>query len=371
MHTLPAACSVVIAAAVLAGSAGDLGAPVPTDRTIAYVSSADSREIHVVALDETRGSWAVVDTTVAAGRVMPLAISPDRRFLYAALRTEPYAVSTFAIHPDTGRLTLVRTAPLADNMAYISTDRRGRYLFGASYSGNKVSVNAIDDMGAAVAPPVAVLATGKNAHAILPDLSNRFVFVTNLGDDVILQYRFDETNGALVPNDPPAVRAPGGAGPRHFVFHTNGVLVFCLNELDATVSAYRLHGEGTLTLLATHPVLPDRFTGKPWAADVHITPDGRFLYTSERSSSTLAAFRIGDEGSLSLIGRYDTEQQPRGFNVDPKGRYLLAVGEKSNRLTAYAIDAATGALRPISHVPVGRDPNWVEIIDLPSARSDR
>jgi 6-phosphogluconolactonase len=352
---------------MLAGSAGGMGALVPAERTVAYVSSADSREIHVLALDEPAGTWSVVETVPAGGRVMPLAVSPDRRFLYASLRTEPYSVSTFAIHPQTGRLTLVGTVPLADNMAYISTDRRGRYLFGASYSGNKISVNAIGADGAVVARPLAVIATGKNAHAILPDLSNRFVFATNLGDDVILQYRFDESNGTMAPNDPAAVHAPKGSGPRHFVFHPNSVSVYCLNELDATISTYRLDASGRLTLLASRSVLPDGFSGKPWAADVHLSPDGRFLYTSERTSSTLAAFSVDRDGSLALVGHYATETQPRGFNIDPKGRFLLAAGEKSNGVTVHAIDATTGALRPLSHIQVGRDPNWVEIVELPAS----
>jgi 6-phosphogluconolactonase len=359
-----------MAASIVFGSAGGGAVPPSAGRTIAYVSSADSREVHVLALDAATARWDVVQTVATAGRVMPLAVSPDRRFLYASLRTEPYSVSTYAIQPDTGRLMLVGTVPLADNMAYISTDRRGRFLFGASYYGNRVSVNAIEESGAVASPALAVVPTGKNAHAILPDLSNRYVFATNLGEDTVLQYRFDQESGALSPNDPPAVQAPDGSGPRHFVFHANGRLVFCLNELDATVSVYRLNAAGTLTLLASRTVLPDGFTGKPWAADLHLTPDGRFLYTSERSSSTLAAFGVADDGMLRALGHYVTEEQPRGFNIDPKGRYLLAVGEKSNRLTAYEIDPATGALRPVSHMSLGRGPNWVEIIELPALRSD-
>jgi 6-phosphogluconolactonase len=364
MSSLRRTCSMTMAASIVFGSAGGRAVPPSAGRTIAYVSSADSREIHVLALDATTGRWDVVQTVVTVGRVMPLAVSPDREHLYASLRSEPYSVSTFTIQPATGRLTLANTVPLADSMAYISTDRTGRYLFGASYSGNKVSVNAIDDAGEVAPNPLAVIPTGRNAHAILADRSNRFVFVSNLGDDAILQYRFDEADGTMTPNDPPAVHTPTGSGPRHFVFHPNRALVFCLNELDGTVSAYRLDANGTLTLLASRPVLPDGFSGKPWAADLHLTPDGGFLYTSERTSSTLAAFRVDDGGTLTPVGHYATETQPRGFNIDPTGCYLLAVGEKSNRLTVYAIDGATGALRPLSRVAVGQNPNWVEIIQL-------
>ena len=110
--------------------------------------------------------------------------------------------------------------------------------------------------------------------------------------------------------------------------------------------------------------MPSGFKGKPWAADIHLTPDGRFLYASERSSSTIAAFQIHD-GALTLIGHSPTETQPRGFNLDPQGRYLVAVGELSNGLVVFKIDGHTGTLRRLMRLDIGKGPNWVEIIALP------
>lgn len=336
-------------------------------RTVAYVSNADSREIYVLEVNEGDGGLKVVEKVPTAGAVMPLAVSPDRRHLFASLRSEPYAVSSFAIAPDTGRLTPVKTSPLADNSAYLSTDRTGRYLFAASFTGGSISVNAIGPGGAVDPTPLRVIPTGGNAHAVAADSSNRFVLATNLGRDVIHQFRFDAANGDLTPNAPPAVAAAKGAGPRHFVFHPGGRLVFCTNELDGTVGAYRFGPAGALDPLATASVMPPGFRGgPPSAADVHLTPDGRFLYASERTSSTLAAFRVDAEsGRLTPIGNYPTESQPRGFNIDPGGKYLIAAGQKSDRLTAYAIDRETGALREASRLDVGKNPNWVEIITLP------
>jgi 6-phosphogluconolactonase len=341
---------------------------VRTALTIVYVANADSREIYVFELAEKDGSSKLVEIVAVGGAVMPMAISPDRKHLFASLRSEPYSVSNFAMDPNSGRLRLLETVPLVDNMAHITTDRSGRYLLGASYFGNKIAINVITRGGRIDPKPLAVIPTGKNAHYIAPDLTNKFLFVTNLGDDAILQYRFDASSGAISPNEPPAVLTRKGAGPRHLAFHPNGRLVFGSNELDGTVSSYWLEFTGTLTLRGSVSIIPPGFTGgAPSAAQLHLTPDGRFLYASERTSSTLAAFGIdSDNGALTLIGNHSTEAQPRGFNIDPKGKYLLAAGQKSNRLSTYAINQTTGKLRKLSHLEVGQNPNWIEIVSLPA-----
>src|SRR5262245_30108955 len=100
-----------------------------------------------------------------------------------------------------------------------------------------------------------------------------------------------------------------------------------------------------------------------WAADLHLTPDGRFLYASERTTSTLGAFRVdGAGGKLTHLGSTPTEKQPRGFAMDPTGRFLVAAGEKSDTLSSYAIDSENGALRLIGRYPGGKGANWVEIL---------
>ncbi|MFI5780587.1 beta-propeller fold lactonase family protein [Nocardia sp. NPDC051570] len=105
---------------------------------------------------------------------------------------------------------------------------------------------------------------------------------------------------------------------------------------------------------------------RAWTAELRLTPDGRHLYISERQSSTLAGFRIdAHSGALALLGHTPTETCPRGFAIDPLGRYLLAAGQHSNSVTVHVIDPDTGALTTHTRLPVGRDPNWVEIIDLP------
>ena len=166
-------------------------------------------------------------------------------------------------------------------------------------------MNPITGDGKVQAVPVDVIATGKNAHAIGADPQNAFVFASNLGSDVILQYRFDAASGKLVPNTPASVASKAGAGPRHFVFHPGGSFVYASNELDGSVSTYSYdHKLGTLTLVAGNTVMLPGFSGgAPATADIHLTPDGRFLYVSERTSSTLSAFRVNpDTGALTGVG---------------------------------------------------------------------
>lgn len=357
----------VVGVVVVIGAVMMMSATTANVRTIAYISNADSRDIYVLELNERDGSSRVVEKVCVTGDVMPLAVSPDRKYLYAALRSEPYVVSSFRINSHSGKLTFIKTTPLADNMAYISTDRTGRYLFGASYPGNKISVNTINPNGEVDPRPLDVIPTGENAHCILTDLSNKFLFASSLGDDCLSQYLFDDRTGAVAANTPPFVATKKGAGPRHFVFHPNRALVFGINELDGTLNTYRLSDTGTLTLFATHSVMPPDSKDKPWAADVHLTPDGRFLYASERTTNTLAAFRVDDEtGTLTTIGNYPTEAQPRGFAIDLQGKHLLAVGQKSNGMSTYEINSKTGELRRLSRMEIGRNPNWIEIVALPA-----
>lgn len=339
--------------------------------TFVYVGSSDSQDVTVLEL-KSNGDLTPVETTGVPGPAkpggsLPLAVSPDKRFLYVGLRNEPYSATTFAIDPKTGKLTLVGSGPLADSMAYIVVDRTGKFLLSASYGGHKIAVSPIGPRGI-VEDAQQIIATQPNAHCILTDPSNRYVLHTSLGGDVIYQQKFDSRTGQLSPNDPPIVSVKAKAGPRHLVFAPNDKFVYLLNELDASIYVFPWDAQtGTLqkeTQVAT--ALPKDFLGKPWAADIHLTPGGRFLYASERTTSTLAAFRADlENGTLTSIDSYPTEKQPRGFNIDPSGRYLLAVGQLSNSMTSYFIDKATGKLTKLKEYPMGKNPNWVEIVDLP------
>ncbi|MBW7973625.1 beta-propeller fold lactonase family protein [Bradyrhizobium sp. BR 10289] len=343
--------------------------------TFAYVGNADSNDISVFKLADT-GEMIPVQTVAFTGvekpgSSTPLAITPDHRLLIAGVRSQPFQAVSFAIDPKTGQLSHIGNGPLADSMANIATDRDGKVLFSASYGGNKVALNPLAANGV-VAEPKQVIPTGLNAHAFLPSPDNRFAFATNLGSDQILAFAFDAAAGALTPSDPPAIKVAEKSGPRHFVFHPGGKFVYLIHELNGDVAAFSYEARsGAWTEIQRTSALPEGFAGKdsgqkPWAADIHITPDGRFLYASERTTSTLTAYKVdADSGTLTTTGSVPTEKQPRGFNIDPSGRYLAAVGELSNGMTVYAIDQASGALSKLQSYPTGKKPNWVEFLSLP------
>jgi len=369
IHRLAAGTSRAAIVTALAFLALTLGARAGMAETFAYIGNADSNDISVFKLADN-GEMTPVQTAAfpgveKPGSSTPLAITPDHRVLIAGVRSQPFQAVSFAIDPKTGQLSHIGNGPLADSMANIATDHGGKVLFSASYGGNKVAVNPLGANGV-VAAPTQVIPTGLNAHAFLPSPDNRFVFATNLGSDQVLSFAFEPSTGALTPNDPPAYKLPEKSGPRHFVFHPNGKFVYLIHELNGDVASFTYEAKsGAWDEIQRTTALPEGFTGKPWAADIHITPDGRFLYASERTTNTIAAYKVdASSGKLTTIGSVPTEKQPRGFNIDPSSRYLAAVGELSDGMTVYAIDQGSGALTKLKSYPTGKKPNWVEFVNL-------
>ncbi len=347
--------------------------------TFVYVSNAEDGDIGTYTLQPDGG--LVPGARVAAGKpVMPMTVSPDRRFLYAAVRSKPFAVLTYAIDRKTGELQKRSGAALAESLPYITVDRTGRFLLGASYGGHLVSVNAIGTDGK-VSDPQQVIPTARNAHSIITDRTNRWVFVPHLGTDQIFQFRFDAKTGRLTANTPPVVQMKAGSGPRHIIVSPDNRFAYLLNELTATVTTLSLDAKtGLLTEVSTASALPadtKLVPGAPrpspgrnvdndvWASDLHVTPDGRFLYAAERTSSSLGAFSVDPAtGKLTYLSSTPTETQPRGFAIDPTGRTMIVAGEKSDTLSVYAIDPASGALSLRQKYPTGKGSNWVEIVTL-------
>jgi 6-phosphogluconolactonase len=249
-------------------------------------------------------------------------------------------------------------------------------------------VNAVGADGRVAAEPLQVIPVGRNAHSIRADESNRYVYVPALGSDQIFQFAFDAGSGRLSSNTPAVAQMQPGTGPRHFVVSPDNRYLYALSELLATVATFALDsGTGLLTEIGAASGLPPDsklVPGGPrggvgaagagpdrnrdhdiWAADIHLTPDGRFLYISERTSSTLGAFSVNAQsGSLKYLGSAPTETQPRGFAIAPDGRYIVACGERSDTISVHAIDQASGGLTRLQKYPTGKGANWVEIVSF-------
>jgi 6-phosphogluconolactonase len=357
--------------------------------TFVYVSNALDGNIDAYTLDRGTGALKPIGKAEAGKLVMPMAVSPNKKLLYAAVRSEPFRVITYAIDSQTGALTQKSTAPLPDSMPYVSVDATGRFLFTASYGGDKIAVSPVGESGLVEAAAIQVIATGRNAHAILADRTNRFVYVPTLGANEILQFLFDAKTGKLTPNGPAAVTARPGDGPRHLVFSPGNEHLYVLNELTGNITQFAIdQKKGTLAEVASVASVPadaGLTPGRPqapvgtasaaapkddrlkiWAADIQLMPNGKFLYSTERTSSKIALFSVAPgTGKLTYVTNFSTEKQPRGIKIDPSGTYLVASGEKSDRLAVYKIDQNNGQLREIGRYPVGNGANWVEIIEEP------
>lgn len=347
--------------------------------TYVYVSNAKDGTISRYSLDKTSFTLTPLGETLAGPNVMPLVVSPDKTYLYASVRSEPYRVVSYRIDPTSGSLAQEAVAPLPDSMANIDLDLTGCFLFAASYGGHKISVSPVDKAGH-VGDVEQVLETGRNAHAIHSSPDNDFVFATSLGDDHIGQYRFDEVTGELSKNTVATVDAEKGDGPRHFVFSPNGQYVYCLGELSGAVITYQYNeSTGLLSYKGAVQAVPVDELGlvngvppsdtaqddhpKVWAADIQVASNGRYLYVSERTRSIICCLSVDPKtGRVEYQGYVEVEKQPRGFALTEDDQFMVVSGEASDHLGLYQLDSQTGLPVKVSVVPSGQGANWVEIV---------
>jgi 6-phosphogluconolactonase len=301
-----------------------------------------------------------------------LAISPDHRFLYAAsedplslgpARDHESYISAYAIDPKTGELHSLNTVPSGGtSTCYLSVDKTGKHVLTASFGSGSISVLRVREDGGlgeqtAFVQHIGHSGTQTQAHPSAFDVSpdNRFAIVPDLGLDKALIYRFDASTGAVSPLDPPFAAVPVGSGPRHFVFASTGKFGYLMNELNGVISVFAWDpGQGTLTNLQDASTQFPDFVGSNHTAEIQISPDGRFLYQSNRrlrpdnvrGPDTIGVFAIDAErGTLTLVEQTPTGGiMPRSFAVDPTGHYLLAANELTNNIVVFRIDPATGKL---------------------------
>lgn len=333
------------------------------DRTMVYVSATGDNRIVIMEIDPQTGTLAPRGQFDLQGAPGAMATNPKRQVLYVSLAMKSN-VTTLAIDREDGQLRLRGTTPIV-NPVYLTTDRQGRYLLLAYYSAGKAVVYPLNADGTAGAESTSVVITDKNPHSIQTDPSNSFVFVPNTGADKVLQFKFDAAMGKLMPNEPAELHLGPNTGPRHFWFHPKKALVYFVNEKGSSVTACRLDTHnGTLAAFQTITTLPADFTGNNTCAHIETTPDGKYLYASNRGHDSIACFAIDSTtGKLSSLGQQPTEKTPRTFSIEPEGNYLLAAGQDSDRLATYRI-GSDGRLQPLALYPVGKNPAWVQCIKL-------
>jgi 6-phosphogluconolactonase len=330
-----------------------------------YTDGSKSEGIYRMELDLQTGK---LSAPVVAGKTDNpsfLAIGPTGKFLYAVnetdrlgTRTGTGGISAFALDEKTGDLKLLNQEPSKGaHPCHIITDRAGKHVLVANYTGGNAIVRAIREDGRLGKVTAFVQHEGKgpnasrqekpHAHSINLDAKNRFAFVADLGIDKVMIYRYD--NGQLSANDPPSVALPPGSGPRHFAFHPGGKFAYVINELSSTVTAMAYDADkGALTPLQTISTLPPGYKGSTTTAEVVVHPSGKFLYGSNRGHDSIAVFTIDAKtGKLTAAGHQCKGiKTPRNFVVDPTGKFCLVANQDGNSVLVFRVDAATGMLEP-------------------------
>lgn len=337
---------------------------------ISAFASGDKAGIHAFQFDTQMGVLKPLHRTTDLQNPFFLAISPDHRFLYAIDAekfgdAEDEKVAAYAIEGRTGKLQrLNEQSSRGTASCYLDVDATGKAVVVANYSSGSVAALPVAQDGS-----LGVAASfeqhsgsgadparqkGPNAHSIVVSPDNRFVLAADLGIDKIMIYRLDAATAKLTPNaDQPFAKLSPGSGPRHLTFHPNGKRVYVINELKNTVTFFDYTADsGTLTEKQTIATLPADFTGKSYTADLKITPDGKFLYGTNRGHDSIAAYRIGADGMLSLIGiEPSLGKGPQNLLITPDGRWLLCANMPGNNVIVFGIDTASGKLK-VTGAPV-------------------
>jgi 6-phosphogluconolactonase len=327
-----------------------------------------SRGIYTAQLDLATGALTAPAFAGEAGNPTFLAWRPDGRTLYALAEKGTVngkaggAIAAFRFDPAAGPLTPLNVEATGGGpLAHVNVDLSGRMAVSISYHAGEVASFPIQADGS-LGPRASLLKTsgalGPNAkrqekphpHSLTFSPDNRFVYVCDLGLDRIFRFSFDAATAVLTPAGETAT-APG-AGPRHSKFSADGKFFYVINELDCTVAVYGVDATtGALTALQSISTLPADFRGESICAEIRISPDGRFVYGSNRGHESLAVFaRDAASGRLSLVEIVPSGgRHPRNFNLTPDGRWLLSANRDTDNVVVFRVDAATGRLTPSGH----------------------
>jgi 6-phosphogluconolactonase len=355
----------------------------------------NGRGIHLFGVDRATGVLTPRGVYERGTSPSCLALNAAGTRLYSSNETDRVGennegtVSAFAVNRTDGQLKLLNTLRSGGaGPTYVSVHPSGRFLLVANYQGGSVAVLPIlpdGSLGVATdikkdagtlgptkatnAPPGTFAFSGHDrthAHMIQADPSGRFVLHVDLGLDRIFVWKFDDRNGVLTANDPPAVSLPPGDGPRHFCFHPNGRWLYSIQEEGSNIVLFDYDApEGRLAARQTVSSLPPAFAGSNFCSEIMVSADGRFLYAGNRLHDSIAIFSVGDAGVLTYVAEEWTRgNYPRSFNIDPTGRFLYSCNQRGDNLAVFHVDRNTGRLAFAGHyVPVG-NPSIIVFLDL-------
>jgi 6-phosphogluconolactonase len=319
----------------------------------------NSKGIYAWRFHAADGSLQSIGLVAETSNPSFLALSPNNRFLYA-VNEDPRitgSVSAFAIDGATGKLTpLNKVSSKGAGPCHLSLDRSGKWLFVANYDSGSIAsfpVHADGSLGEAAATVQHAGSSvnrqrqsGPHAHSVVTSPDGHFLLSADLGLDEVLVYRIGAT-GSLTPNDPPFAKVPPGSGPRHIAFSHDGKFVYVASEMIPGVTVFQYDAKrGSLKSIQTITSLPAGYTERDSGAEIAVSPNGLFVYASNRGANSIAAFAVDRKtGQLTPAGLFPSGgKTPRNFAIDPTGQWLFSAHQDSDSIVKFRIDPKSGAL---------------------------
>lgn len=327
-------------------------------------SQGEDEGIYVYKFDATEGDLKYLHTVKGVANPSYLAIHPKTNLLIAANEIEDYkgdftgSVSSFSINPDGSLKELSKVTSGGGAPCYVSIDKSAKWALISNYSSGNVTIFPIEKDGKLMpysdlkkhkgSGPVADRQDKAYAHSVVLDPKEKFALAVDLGIDKVVSYRLDKKNGKLENLPESNLSLAAGAGPRHLTFHPNKKLAFIISELNSTITSYTYEAaSGKLSEVMVVDALPTGFTGESYCADIHVSPNGEFLYGSNRGDNSIVIFKIDQKtGELTYVDHHSVHGEwPRNFMIDPTGKFLLAANQHTDNIVVFKIDSETGKLR--------------------------
>lgn len=324
-------------------------------------TSGKSKGIYVYRFNSQTGEAQWVSNTDSSNNPAFLAVSPNGKFLYAineAGSPQSGRVSAYAFDAASGSLWLINQQPSGGfGPCFVTIDKTGKWVLTGNYMSGSLAALPVNKDGS-LAPYTQMIQQegssvnksrqeGPHVHSTFITPDQHYVLTPNLGTDKVMIYAFHKKDQQpLKPAAQPFVRSIPGSGPRHLDFHPNRKYVYLIEEMSGTVSVFAYH-KGRLKKRQTIATHPADFKGQPGSADIHVSPDGKFLYASNRGEeNNIAIFSIDPVSGLLTAKGYQAlpGKWPRNFTIDPEGNFLLVANQQTNNIVIYKRNKETGML---------------------------
>jgi 6-phosphogluconolactonase len=324
---------------------------------IGTYTSGGSDGIYVYKFNTETGENSFV-SSVKTSNPSYLAVSPDNKYVYAVNEDAPGNVTSFVFNKTNNMLLQKNQQPSqGKHPCYITIDKTGKWVIVGNYSSGTAAVYPVNKDGSLGSPTDSVQHEGSSVnsarqesahvHATVLSKNNKTLYVPDLGLDKVMLYNLDTKKGKLKPFSTPFVMTEAGTGPRHIDIHPNGKYAYLMEELTGSISAYKVENDGYLSLIQNISGLPRDFIGDIGSADIHVSPDGKFLYCSNRGESNTIGILSIDQSTGMLVWVDDQStlgKTPRNFNFDPTGNFLLVANQNSDEIVIFKRDKQTGLL---------------------------